>query len=322
MKRFLGIGLTLLLVIGAIFIPQGWFALKDASIMEDIHGGFLDPLAVTQLDRSYERNIYDRMSAYMEAAAIENVMCSQKEVDPESDSLLENLGQAESSVLMMVLLDDEYLSIGSNIVVESCSQYTLMRKSDGQILLVANDLHLVKEDGCHMELLIDGVDGTVYYLESEENIALPGFLYWSEGLCAKWLWMLCDNYQIATVDTVNIEKYETENTAFFDMDKQTVLKEELSQVYIDEWGGIYVRLKGETGKDTYCCRLYFGPLSDSWTMEMEEGTGEGYAGRIRLGFHSIIQYIPELAERVAFVDYWSIGAEDEEVEIYSEEIAQ
>lgn len=317
MRRYWGIGLTVLLVIGALLLPQGWFVLRDASTMGSMHGETLDPLTVTQLDRSYERNIYNRLSSYLEASATDDVVCSQKDIDQGEESLWENIGQAQESVLLMALQELGYYGIfmGNQNVIESCTQYVLMRKSDGQILLVANDIHMLGEDGCHTEMLIDGVDGTVYYVESElqgesyEKYGLSPWMDWIDPQAVDWMWLLCDNYQsehlISTEFYSGLWKVE-ENISVTESDEK--------QQSILQYTDLYICIKREENKQIYCCLLAFGNLADSWTMELEEVEGESFSHRLRFGLHQVIKNIPELAERVAFTDYWSLTDAAEETE--------
>lgn len=307
MRRYWGIGLTVLLVIGALLLPQGWFALRDASTMGSMHGETVDPLTVTQLDRSYERNIYHRLSSFLEASAADDVVCSRKKIEQDEESLWENISQAQESVLMTVLQDLGFYGIfldGQN-VIESCTQYVLMRKSDGQILLVANDIHLLREDGCHTEMLIDGVDGTVYYAEGEESegliekYGLSPWVDWIDLQAVEWMWLLCDNYQAE-----NINGTGSYSGGWKADGNISVIGSEEKQQSILQYTDLYIRIKREENKQIYCCLLAFGNLSDSWTMEWEVEEGENF--RLRFGLHQVIRNIPELAERVAFTDYWSL----------------
>lgn len=309
MKRYWGIGLTVLLVIGALLLPQGWFALRDASTMGSMHGEALDPLTVTQLDRSYERNIYNRLRIYLEASAVDDVVCSQKEIGQDEESLWENIGQAQESILMMVMPDLGFYGIfvDRQNVIESCTQYVLMRKSDGQILLVANDIHLLREDGSHTEMLIDGIDGTVYYAEDEESggfyekYGLSPWADWIESQAVEWMWLLNENYQSEPIDGTGayIDSWEVEENCFIISNTgewQSVL----------EYTDFYIRIRKEENKRIYCCLLAFGNLSDSWTMEWEETDGNF---RLRFGLRQVIRNIPEMAERAAFTDYWNLTGE-------------
>ncbi len=312
MRRYWGIGLTLLLVAGALLLPWGWFALRDASTMGSIHGETLDPLTVTQLDRSYERSIYNRLSAYLEASAADDVVCSRKEIEQDEESLWENIGQAQESTLLMAaqaLGYDYGVFVDRQDVIESCTQYVLMRKSDGQILLAANDIHLLRKDGCHTEMLIDGVDGTVYYAEYEENgefyekYGLSSWMDWIEPQAVEWLWMLNDSYQSEPINRTE---------AYYDSIK---VKENFSIVSnTEEWQGVLeytdfsIRIRKEENKRIYCCLLAFGSLSDSWTMEWEEEDGNF---RLRFGLYQVIRNIPELAEKAVLTDYWSLTGEEE-----------
>lgn len=315
MRRYWGIGLTVLLVIGALLLPQGWFALQDASTMGSMHGEALDPLTVTWLDHSYERNIYNRLRAYLEASAVDDVVCSRKEIEQDEESLWENIGQAQESVLMMVLRDLGFYGIfadGQN-VIESCTQCVLMRKSDGQILLVANDIHLRREDGGHTEMLIDGVDGTVYYAESEESegfyekYGLSPWGDWIEPQAVEWLWLLNDNYQSEPVNIIGVysDSWKVE-------ENMSIIGSPGEWQGVLEYTDFYIRIKKEENKQIYCCLLAFGNLSDSWTMEWKDVEGENF--RLQFGLHQVIRNIPELAERAAFTDYWSLTDAMEETE--------
>ncbi|MBO5283330.1 MAG: hypothetical protein J6B43_09435 [Lachnospiraceae bacterium] len=317
MRRYWGIGLTVLLVIGALLLPRGWFALRDASTMGSMHGEALDPLTVTQLDRSYERNIYKRLSSYLEAAAIEDVVCSQKDIDQEEESLWDNISQAQESVLMTALQDLGYygIAVGRQSVIESCTQYVLMKKSDGQILLVANDIHLLREDGCHTEMLIDGVDGTVYYAESEERAesyekyGLSPWMDWFDSQAVDWMWLLCDNYQSENINSTAFD------SGYRDVEENiSAVGSEEKQQYILQYTDRYIGIISEENKQSYCCLLAFGNLADSWTVELEAVEEEAFSYRLRLGLHQVIRNIPELAEKVAFTDYWSLTGAAEETE--------
>lgn len=306
MRRYWGIGLTLLLVAGALLLPWGWFALRDASTMGSIHGETLDPLTVTQLDRSYERDLYNRLCAYLEASAADDVVCSQKDIDQEEESLWANISQAKESVLMIMLADLDYYvsSADGQTSIESCTQYVLMRKSDGQILLVANYIRLLKEDGSHTELLIDGVDGTVYYMESEESrgyyekYGLTPWMDWTDPQALEWMWLLRENYQSEVIDS-------NAYTVSWQVEGDSLVQDVLQ--YTD----LYIRVKRQENKQIYCCLLFFGNLSDSWTMELEEMEGENFGFRRRFGLYQVIRHIPELAEKAALTDYWSLTSEEE-----------
>ena len=147
-------GLAVLLVMTALYLPQGWFALRDAASLGRVQGEALAPLMVAQLDRSYERDINQRMRTYMEAYVQGDVNCSSKEIDPSDESLWEIINQADNCQLMDRLQGLQFVSNGAmagwDSNIESCIQYVLIRRSDGQILLVANDILLDKGDGCHM----------------------------------------------------------------------------------------------------------------------------------------------------------------------------
>lgn len=334
LNQYLWVVVAVLLVVAALFVPQGWFAMRDAASLNRTHGEELSPLMVAQLDRSYERNIHERMTAYMEAAIGQgDVICSSKEIDSGSESLWENIGQTEDSLLMAMLRDNEFV-LNLAMDIESCTQYVLMRQSDGQILLVANDIRLVKENDCHMELLLDGVDGTIYYLESEEDNFVPLFGKWMGDYSAwMWWWMLNDVYhteetllrneEAFSVDdegntsvNLNINKasehagiYESYIMSLHDKlpsSERDVM--DTSQVRIFNDGNSYpgIWVSSSLNKDIYCCLLPFGEVSDSWTMEIEAQDEGAFSYRIRLGLSSVVKYIPEIAERISMAEYYYI----------------
>ncbi|MDE7222576.1 MAG: hypothetical protein K2O34_02195 [Acetatifactor sp.] len=357
LNRSLGLALPVVLALAALYAPKGWFALRDAASMDRVHGEALSPLMVAQLDSSYERDIHDRLSACLEAIAAQDVMCSAKEVDPNNESLQENVEQANRGLVMETLIYDEFVTTsekqGWNSVIESCTQYVLMRQSDGQILLVANDVHVDKGNGCHMELLLDGVDGTLYYLENEQTNSLSGMRERIRGYGAwNWWWILNDTYR--TEDAIRLNEYYLEQDSedmvynaaasydsdiiydvniqgIFEQDGIVVItrydsygdpreeiwytKEEIATLkeegkWIFEGGHPNIAISSEMNKETYCCLLTFGEISDSWTMEIEED-GETFRWRIRLGLPSIIQAIPEMAQRISLMEYDQIYQRDE-----------
>lgn len=351
LNRYLGIGLPVVLVLAALFVPQGWFALRDAASADRVHGEVLSPLMVAQLDRSYERDIHERMSSCLEAIASQDVLCSSKEVDPGNESLRENIELAERSVMMETLIHDQFMASpekqGLDSAIVSCTQYVLMRQSDGQILLVANDIHMDKGDGWHMELLLDGVDGTVYYLENEEFAFRPEMRKWMEGYGAwNWWWILNDTYYTEEVKQLNdyYDKEDAEIIAYdasisYDANIQKVderngivwitkyneygeMTDELSFTEAEvealkaegrwafEGGNPNIWVSSVMNKETYCCLLSFGKISDSWTMEVEEDE-EGLLCWIRLGLPSVIQAIPEMAQRISLAEYGQIYQHDE-----------
>lgn len=330
--RYLGIGMAVLLVLAALYLPQGWFALRDAASQGRVQGEALVPLTVAQLDRSYERDIYERMRAFMEAYAGEDVNCSTKEIDPDNESLWENIRQAESCLLLDVLRSEAYLTSpeekGWDSVIESCTQYVLMRQSDGQILLVANDICLDKGDGCRQELLIDGVDGTVYYLYSEETERAPSLWEWVDFDAWTWWWMLNDTYHTEAgkaleslydnlEDDVYIEINEDNGAmmiggkpngqaGLYDPESQRVLG--YPQISMYEAGDV----------DSCCCLLDFGQSQGSWTMEIEKWGSQGkvakFSYQIRLGLPEVVKSIPEMAERISLMEYdWMYETEDSAV---------
>ena len=350
LNRYLGIGLPVVLVLAALFVPQGWFALRDAASADRVHGETLSPLMVAQLDSSYESDIHDRMSACLEAIASQDVLCSSKEVDPGNEALRENIELADRSILMGTLIYDQLMASpekqGLDSAIVSCTQYVLMRQSDGQILLVANDIHMVKSDGWHMELLLDGVDGTIYYLENEEYASRPSMRKWMEGYGAwNWWWILNDTYYTEEVKRLNdyydredaeisaynasisydpyIQKVDKQDgyilitryteygeiidELFFTEDEVEALKAEGKWAF--EGGNPNIWVSSVMNKETYCCLLTFGEISDSWTMEVEEDE-EGLLCWIRLGLPSVIRAIPEMAQRISLAEYDQIYQRD------------
>ena len=333
-SRYLGMGLAVLLVLAALFVPQGWFARRDAASVDRVHGEALSPLMVAQLDSRYEQDIHDRMSAYMGAMALQDVMCSSKEIDPNNESLWDNIGQAENTLLVEVLRTEDYMRMdeeeGWDSVIESCTQYVLMRKSDGQILLVANDIRLDKGNGCHMELLIDGVDGTVYYLESEEDHSVHWLRDWLDDRAWNWWWILNDTYYTEDAQILNdgsYYEYEVyEDTAILSHDtgasvgvvydgvtNKKNMTESEKEVVEAGWLAGWVRIFNESypniwvasamNKDIYCCRLAFGEIADSWAMEIEMQDEEDYVYRIRLGLPGVVNLIPDMAQRISLAEY-------------------
>ena len=332
MRRYLGIGLTILLIMTALLLPGWWFALRDAASQSRMQGEALAPLMVAQLDRSYENDIHERMSAYFAANAQGNVICSSKEVDAGNEALWENVVQTEQSILMRTLLGSGYVSPygekwGDDMVVKSCTQYVLIRESDGQILLVANDIHLERGDGGRVELLIDGLDGTVYYAESEEEETIP-LQDWMDGNAWEWWWILCENYHAESSDLVSdseqVSNYEywgryvdtykgsksqsvNAEISLYNSDKELPV---LSEYFQDvKWirlmeSGLSpsdVWIASWAQKDVYCCQLSFGHISDSWSMETERTEEDFY--RIRLGFPGVVRSIPEMAQRIDLAQY-------------------
>lgn len=309
--RYVGIGLAVLLVLAALYLPQGWFALRDAASLGRVQGEALAPLMVAELNRSYERDIYQRMRAYMEAYDRGDVNCSSKEIDPGDESLWENVNQAENCPLMGMLQGRQYVSDGEmagwDSAIESCTQYVLIRQSDGQILLVANDILIDKGDGCHMELLLDGVDGTVYYLESEENNPIPLKPKWFDDYYAwDWWWVLNNAYH--TEDEKKLEEAydEEEDVAvhleIIENDKDTNVQ--MVNVYTGEIFDFASPWVSEAGDmDIYCCLLTFGEVQNSWTMEIETQDGGDFRYRIRAGLPGVVNPIPEMSERISLAEY-------------------
>lgn len=330
LSQYLWVGLAALLVIAALFVPQGWFALRDAASLNRTHGETLSPLMVAQLNRSYERDINERMSVFMNALAMQDVICSSKEIDPGNESLWENIRQAESSLMMEWLMDASFIrnaeAQGWEPVIESCVQYVLMRQSDGQILLVANDIYLDRGDGRHREFLLDGVDGTVYYLDEEDNSDLR-IGRWMDGYLA-WHWwqMLNTDYHTEDAELLHedvavediagyIDKKRAKSYSESNVFDADVLFDELTpegreavsagwvQIFSDSSPHIWVF--SSLNKDIYCCQLYFGEIADSWSMETEElqedeGTQQY---RVRLGLAGVVQAIPEMAKRISLAKY-------------------
>lgn len=335
LSQYLWVGLAALLVMAALFVPQGWFALRDAASLNRTHGETLSPLMVAQLNRSYERDINERMNVFMNALALQDVICSSKEIDPGNESLWENIRQAEKSLMMEWLMDASFIcnaeAQGWEPVIESCAQYVLMRQSDGQILLVANDIYLDKGDGRHMELLLDGVDGTVYYLESEENYSDLRIGRWMDSYLAWYWWqMLNADYHMEDAELLHegvediasyIDKKRVMNyseSSVFDAD---AFFNELPPEEREAASAGWVRIFSESypniwvfsalNKDIYCCQLYFGEIADSWSMETEEVQVEGTRQyRIRLGLSGVVQAIPEMAERISLAKYDQIYQQD------------
>lgn len=324
--RYLGMGLAVLLVLAALYVPQGWFALRDAASVGRVQGEVLSPLMVAQLDSRYEQDIQNRMCIYMEAMALQDVMCSSKEIDVSSESLWENIGQAENTLLINVLRGNKYVLMAEEqwkySTIESCTQYVLMRKSDGQILLVANDIRLDKGNGCYMELLLDGVDGTVYYLESEEDHSVYWLRDWLDDNAWNWWWILNDTYYTEGAQHINETDPEAGeifsygiggNTSKADVydaaininslteSEYAALEEGWVRIFNESFPNIWV--SSTMNKDIYCCRLAFGETAASWTMEIEAQEDENFVYRIRLGLPGIINFIPEMAERISLAEY-------------------
>lgn len=339
LSQYLWVGLAALLVMAALFVPQGWFALRDAASLNRTHGEALSPLMVAQLNRNYERDINERMSVFMNALALQDVICSSKEIEPGNESLWENIRQAETSQMMEWLMDASFIqnaeAQGWDAVIESCTQYVLMRQSDGQILLVANDIYLDKGGGCHMEFLLDGVDGTVYYLESEENNSGLRIGQWMDGYVAwRWWQLLNNDYHTAEAEVLGermediasyIEKKRAKNYSGYYENSVLDADAFLDELTQEEWEAVsagWVQIFSESypniwvvaalNKDIYCCQLSFGENAVSWAMETEEVQDEGTLQyRIRLGLSDVVQAIPEMAERISLAKYDHIYQQDE-----------
>ena len=338
LKRYLGMGLTVLLVLAALFVPQCWFVLRDRAAAGRVQGEALSPLKVAQLDHSYEKDVHERMSTCLAAINSRDVICSTKKIDPDSESLWENIGQAEEDSLLKSLKWFELVLMaeggGWQPSIDSCMQYALMRESDGQILLVVNDIRLDKGDGRHMELLLDGVDGTIYYLESDEDHIADMWTYWRGDLvrfCWYWWDRLNVTYYTEGTKIVDPDGYDAEKeiligqetntvTAAYDAYDGLINLNELTEKEIealrkpralcaDEDGRVIIWFQPEdTNAGTtyiFCCLLAFGELADSWTMEVEMLDREK-VHRVRLGLPWVVRAIPEMAERISLTEYRDI----------------
>ncbi len=305
MKRYAGIGMAVLLILAALFVPKGWFALRDAASSNNFQEGSLAPLVVAELDRSYERRVYERIRNYLGAQATGDVICSSKEIDTENENLEEELYQAMNCVLVSALQDRGYMMLGEKlggapVGIESCTQYVLIRESDGQILLVANDILLSKGEGIYAELLIDGVDGTVYYLSSDEygDIRKTQALL-HDGDIELWYWLANDNYAILSevYESAHDDMEETEDVTLNVQENvaSTVINY-LDNAYSDAW--IYE----DESALTFCYRLLFGQNMTSWSLEIDDIEESNYI-RLRVGFQAIVSAIPEMAQRIELSRY-------------------
>lgn len=131
-------------------------------------------------------------------------------------------------------------------------------------------------------------------------------MVWDDDLAVDWYYVLSDNYRsepFSITEEANDYWQPGQNTAMYDasgIDR------------VEVWEGIteflypYIRISREEHKQSYCFLLAFGELSDSWSMEWEEVEGEEFSSRIRMGLHMVIQNVPKLAERAAFVGYWDL----------------
>ncbi|MCM1120692.1 MAG: hypothetical protein NC543_15170 [bacterium] len=333
LKQYLWVVLALLMAAVALSVPWGWFALRDAASLNRTHGEALSPLMVTELDHSYERDVNERMRAYNLAQNTDGLLCSSKEIDPGNASLWENISQAQDNQMMDALRSMRCVLIwgdtGMDAFIESCTQNVIMRQSDGQILLVVNNIRLVKDDGRHMELLLDAVDGTIYYLESEEIHSVHRMWDWSEDIVWDWWWLLNQAYQADDAKWANVTvDEETTKEMYIDWEKHIAQAEKYNElntletdgwseeektamrwlrIYSEDWPCIWTRCTWN--KDTYCCMLGFGELSNGWTMEIEEQEDE-FHYRIQLGMYHVVNAIPELAQRVSLTEYDQIYQEE------------
>jgi len=317
--------MAVLLILAALYLPQGWFALRDAASLGRVQGEVLAPLMVAQLDPGYERDIYERMRVYMEAYIQEDVNCSSKEMNPDNEALWENIQQAKNCLLTEALRGEGYLTLpeekGWDSAIESCAQYVLMRRSDGQILLVANDICLDRGDGCHLELLIDGVDGTVYYLYSEETERVPSLWEWVASRAWDWWWILNDTY--------HTDAAKTPEELYDDFGADTSIRMDAGVATNEENGAQVGLYDSDSGKilgypqmgmssvedvDTCCCLLDFGETQSSWTLEIEtwgsRDKNAAFLYQIRLGLPGVVNSIPEMAERISLAEYDQIGQEE------------
>ncbi len=337
MRRYLGIGLAILLIMTALFLPGCWFWMRDLASLNRVQGETLAPLMVAQLDSSYENDVYRRLSTYFAACDTEDVICSAKEIAPDSEAVRENVMQQENSPLMELLMNRGYLfyaylekgiwpydEVGKTLRVESCTQYVLIRESDGQILLVANDIQLTSENGFQVELLLDGLDGTLYYAEGSTG----GYPY--EAPMSEWtdwdardLWgVLNEIYytefaqtkeedEAALVyDHIDVGKNTSSysgisevslygadgkelafSTYFQDVDWIRFMGYESAEIWVASWGD----------KDVFCSQLSFGSSTASWSMEAEEEESHNYC--IRMGFPEVVRFIPEMDRRIELAQY-------------------
>lgn len=304
MKRFAGIGMAVLLILAALFLPRGWFVLRDAAALDNFHEESLAPLMVAELDSSYERRTFERIRNYMGAQATGDVICSSKDVDIGNESLQEELEQAMTCTLVNVLQEYGFVGLGEEygapVEIESCTQYVLIRESDGQILLVANDILLSKGDGIYAELLIDGVDGTVYYLSSDEygDIRDMQFLLYDSDI---QLWYRVANDTYAILSEANESAYtDVEVNESYDLNingaKTGTLINYLDSAYSDAW--IYE----DESSLTFCYRLPFGQNLTSWSLEIND-IEENKLIRLQVGFQAIVSAIPEMAQRIELARY-------------------
>lgn len=327
----MGIGAAILLAMAALFLPGGWFMLRDAASLGRMQGETLAPLMVAQLDRSYENDIYRRMSAYFAACAAGDVICSSKEVDAGNEALWDNIGQSEQSVLMQSMIDAlvPYGELGKNRILESCTQHVLMRESDGQILLVTNDIRLASEDDSRIELLIDGLDGTIYYIGIEAHFVFSLETLEDTDAWELW-WMLSENYHAQT-DTLwteieqrtEVEQWGADaytlkelkaildrtSKVFVNSAQSSEYKEIAPSAYFEDAGWIRFMGNGPISawvaswgdRDVYCCQLVFEHLSNGWSMVVTN-TGKKIS-LVQMGFPDVVNAIPEMAERIELPQY-------------------
>lgn len=340
MRKYLGLGLTIILAAAALFLPGLWFWLRDLSSLNRVQGETLAPLMVAQLDSSYEKDVYRRLSAYFAACNQEDVICSAKEIDPDSEAVRENVMQLEDCGLMQLMLDGgyffyEYLNygiwpydeMGNTLLVERCTQYVLIRESDGQILLVANDIQLTDENGLRMELLLDGLDGTLYYAESSEGTEYHyvdvAMSEWSDGDAWDLLEILNETYHLDFSRLIGEDEeavltydslYWHKNTASNSTDPRVFLygaggKESAFSEYLQDADRINfmgfepaeIWMASWDDKDVFCSQLSFGDTAASWSLEVEEAEPHTY--RARMGFPEVVRFIPEMARRIELPQY-------------------
>lgn len=304
MKRYAGIGTAALLILAALFLPRGWFMLRDAASLDNFHEESLAPLMVAELDSGYERRTFERIRNYMGTQAVGDVICSSKEIDAGNESLWEELDLAMTGELPTFLLDMGLVALGEKygalLEIESCTQYVLIRESDGQILLVANDILLRKDSGAYAELLIDGVDGTVYYLRSEEYGDVhkeQARLMDSDILL--WYWLANNAYGIQQEDSeiayIDVEEVENVNLNMSGNKTELLINYE-ENAYSNAW------IFEDESTLTLCYRLRFGQNLTSWSLELHDMEGQNLVC-YQMGFPAIVSAIPEMAQRIELSQY-------------------